>query len=378
MSNETKQCPYCGGEIMAQAKKCRHCGKWLTNDANKEPQTLDEKYEVDGHAVPHPISRDVNHTMQSRRMIVMMGGFAAIALIALLIWHFAGDSLFESVNKYIWRMKLDCGVSRYTMANIISYIIILLICLLPGYFALRYVIQRWFTTEAEKLCNLNMQDTSLANHFKWGKNAFTAISVFLIVAIAGGLAWYWYETVKEEQQKELERKENSLATFNKGLDNIKYNAYCIVYIGEYILDDIAQNWNDAIWNKKAVNEDGKKVYCKDFNTAVLYRYTYFLKHDWYSTLDNLYEKISKTKKEIEACDYKPANADESLTNIKTIVSDMADIIEKCKQPSGNLSQFSNSKEDMISEAKRHIRDFDTPNDRKHAAHGWAYQFTSSH
>lgn len=32
MEKETKQCPYCGEEILAIAKKCRYCGEWLTND----------------------------------------------------------------------------------------------------------------------------------------------------------------------------------------------------------------------------------------------------------------------------------------------------------------------------------------------------------
>ena len=27
--NETKSCPYCGEEILIDAKKCKHCGKWL-------------------------------------------------------------------------------------------------------------------------------------------------------------------------------------------------------------------------------------------------------------------------------------------------------------------------------------------------------------
>lgn len=31
---ETKKCPYCGGEIMLVAKKCKHCGKWLEEQEN--------------------------------------------------------------------------------------------------------------------------------------------------------------------------------------------------------------------------------------------------------------------------------------------------------------------------------------------------------
>lgn len=31
---ETKNCPYCGKEILAVAKKCKHCGKWLEVDDN--------------------------------------------------------------------------------------------------------------------------------------------------------------------------------------------------------------------------------------------------------------------------------------------------------------------------------------------------------
>lgn len=38
MSNETKICKYCGGEVLSTAKKCRHCGEWLVVQEKDKPK----------------------------------------------------------------------------------------------------------------------------------------------------------------------------------------------------------------------------------------------------------------------------------------------------------------------------------------------------
>ena len=35
-TEETKRCPYCGEEILAVAKKCKHCGEWIEKEVPKE------------------------------------------------------------------------------------------------------------------------------------------------------------------------------------------------------------------------------------------------------------------------------------------------------------------------------------------------------
>ena len=36
MTEGTKKCPYCGEEILAIAKKCKHCGRWLDGSNDKD------------------------------------------------------------------------------------------------------------------------------------------------------------------------------------------------------------------------------------------------------------------------------------------------------------------------------------------------------
>ncbi|MBP3923625.1 TM2 domain-containing protein [bacterium] len=36
MSEEMKKCPFCGGEIMATAIKCKHCGEFIAEDTKSE------------------------------------------------------------------------------------------------------------------------------------------------------------------------------------------------------------------------------------------------------------------------------------------------------------------------------------------------------
>ena len=42
MEQETMKCPYCGEEILAVAKKCKHCGEWLDENESEEEYVAEE------------------------------------------------------------------------------------------------------------------------------------------------------------------------------------------------------------------------------------------------------------------------------------------------------------------------------------------------
>lgn len=43
INTDIKRCPYCGEEILAIAKKCKHCGEWLSED---KPIQIDRTKDV--------------------------------------------------------------------------------------------------------------------------------------------------------------------------------------------------------------------------------------------------------------------------------------------------------------------------------------------
>ena len=43
MKQKTTRCPYCGEEILAVAKKCKHCGEWLDEENVEEENTEEEE-----------------------------------------------------------------------------------------------------------------------------------------------------------------------------------------------------------------------------------------------------------------------------------------------------------------------------------------------
>lgn len=105
--NETKNCPYCGEEILAGARKCKHCGEWLEEDAKPEPRQVESVAPVRHYAqapvtvmarpaeqkVSQPIV--INNTVTNRSNGIGTAGFVLALISAIFCW-------VPGVNWIIW------------------------------------------------------------------------------------------------------------------------------------------------------------------------------------------------------------------------------------------------------------------------------------
>jgi uncharacterized membrane protein YvbJ len=78
---EKKICPYCGGEILAVAKKCKHCGKWLT-ESEVKPQQYRNTYRENSPSV-----NSENGMNRKNRLILAIVVFVIVFCLLQLMWY---------------------------------------------------------------------------------------------------------------------------------------------------------------------------------------------------------------------------------------------------------------------------------------------------
>ncbi|MDE6339832.1 MAG: hypothetical protein K2K97_08620 [Muribaculaceae bacterium] len=91
---ETKNCPYCGGEIKSIAKKCKHCGKWLDN--HNQPVTYESKNITPSSASVDPAATNSN----DKTKIIFIVGALIFALVIITIIIITGHSKSDYENVY--------------------------------------------------------------------------------------------------------------------------------------------------------------------------------------------------------------------------------------------------------------------------------------
>ena len=117
-NKETIRCPFCGEEILAVAKKCKHCGEWI-----EEKNTVEEKpSQKDSTELQNSVRGAVEEAKWNEENSELLAGQALIIAIALGI-------IFES-----WWIGLGTFFGLCILLSI-PYVGTIVCILLSGFYA---------------------------------------------------------------------------------------------------------------------------------------------------------------------------------------------------------------------------------------------------
>ena len=103
MINNTKQCPFCGEEIQATAKKCRHCGEWLEDSVANTHNQATTEIPFQGDSNNH--KTEVNHLKTPISDFVLILFWTGVIATFISMSHQSGVCHLTNPQKWLQIMQ---------------------------------------------------------------------------------------------------------------------------------------------------------------------------------------------------------------------------------------------------------------------------------
>lgn len=127
---------------------------------------------------------------------------------------------------------------------------------------------------------------------------------------------------------------------------MKTNSLAIAAICDQILNDYQQNWQTAIQDNKAYDDNGESQFCSDFNTALIWRITYYRNKGYFVVLDSVMNVVKNVMVDMEDA---PSKYKETQASLTILYNDVNSLLNSTKDPRGSMLTFASKFQDVLNE-----------------------------
>lgn len=145
----------------------------------------------------------------------------------------------------------------------------------------------------------------------------------------------------------------SISQYEKNAKEFKAGVSALQLPMAYVLDDYQNNWRSAIYDDRAINEDGFSTYCGDFSTAIRWRMN--ANKEIVGVINSHFVSLKLLMEKMKNPPGKYEKVHEKLLNI---YNNMYKLNSLCESPDGSLQSFSNDVNLLFSEIKTEMNETD--------------------